>query len=100
MIPTEGADGRRSLTTFAAPARASFMASSTVHQDARDGGGHEGGERAGQQGPESEPRDVALARGGQAADPTDLDSDRRKIGKPAQREGCDEPSLLGGEDHP
>src|SRR4029077_11385134 len=58
-------------------------------------GGHKRGQGAREQGPESQAGKVRFSARSQSPDPSDLNSDRRKIGEPAERKRRDEPSLLG-----
>ena len=51
-------------------------------------------ERAREQRPESQAREIRLARGGEAADPADLDPDRGEVREAAQGERRDQLALL------
>ena len=46
-------------------------------------------QRAREQGPESQPREVGAALGGERADPAELDADRAEVGEPAEGERRD-----------
>src|SRR5438105_5677668 len=63
----------------------SIVEASLALEDARDRRAHERGERAGEERPEPEPRDVALARRRESPDAADLDADRREVREAAER---------------
>src|SRR5262249_10530493 len=90
---------RRALSEWRPPLRPGARAGprrsfGELENEARDRRRHEGDEGSGQQRAEAQPRQVGLAGGREAADPSDLDADRGEVGKAAEGEGRDELALL------